>query len=80
MSGSVYDVDLDSLVNNGDVLGQDGDATLALKVVVVEDELSEIFGLADKVGLIDHAVDQRGLAVVDVGDDRYVSDFLHNQI
>ena len=80
MSGSVYDVDLDPLVDNGDVLGQDGDATLALKVVVVEDELSEIFGLADKVGLIDHAIDQRGLAVVDVGDDRYVSDFLHNQI
>ena len=77
VAGSVDDVDLDSLVDDGDVLGQDGDAALTLQVVVVEDELSEILGLADKVGLIDHPVHEGGLAVVDVGDDRYVSDFLH---
>ena len=78
MAGSIYDVDLDSFINDGDVLGQDGDAALTLKVVVVEDELAEILGLADEIGLIDHTVHERGLAMVDVGDDRYVSDILHN--
>ena len=77
VAGGVYDVDLDVLVGDGHVLGEDGDSALALEVVVVEDELSEVFGLADEVRLVYHPVHERGLAVVYVGDDRYVPDILH---
>ena len=55
---------------SGDVLGQDGDAALALQVVGVEDALALCsFALAELAALAQHLVDQRGLAVVDVGDD-----------
>ena len=35
------------------------------------------FLVTDKVGLIDHPVDQRSLAMVDMGDQRDISNFLH---
>ena len=77
MSRSVDNVDLDSLVDNGYVLGKNGDAPLALKVIVVQNKFSQILGLAHKIGLVYHTVHESGLTVVDVGYDSYVSDFLH---
>ena len=80
MSRSVYNIDFDAFVDNGHILGEDGDAALALNVIVVQDQLPEIFRLAYKVCLINHSVDECSLAVVDMGDDRYVSYFLHNSL
>ena len=77
MAGSVDDVDFHALVGDGDVLRQDGDAALALQVVVVQDEVSKVLGAADQVGLVDHPVHEGGLAMVYVRDDRYISDVLH---
>ena len=77
MTRGVDDVDLDILVDYGHILGQNGYASLPLDVVVVENKLTEILRLADKVGLIDHPVDQRSLAMVDMGDQRDISNFLH---
>ena len=57
-----------------DVLGQDRDPALALQVVGVEDALARELAGAELAGLAEHRVDQGGLAVVDVGDDRHVSD------
>src|SRR5262249_1006292 len=51
------------------VLGQDGDALLALQVVGVQDELAHHLVLAEDVGLLEQGIHQRGLAVVHVGDD-----------
>ena len=73
----VDDVDFDPLVDHGDVLGEDGDAALALQIVVVEDQLAQVLRLTHQVGLVDHPVHERRLAVVHVGDDCYVPDFLH---
>ena len=56
-----------------DVLGQDRDAALALEVVGVEDPLSLELRCPILAGLAEHRVDQRRLAVVDVGDDGHVS-------
>src|SRR5262249_39832673 len=64
----------------GDVLGQDGDAALALQVVGVQDQpvlaagqLVQFF-TAEQARLAEHLVDQRRLAVVDVGNDGHVPD------
>ena len=73
----VDDIDFDSFIGDGDVLGENGDAALALQVVVVQDQLAQVLRLTYQVGLVNHPVHERRLAVVDVGDDRYVSDFLH---
>ena len=46
----VDDVDLDVFVSHGDVLREDGDASLTLQVVVVEDELSRcLIGFFEKL-------------------------------
>ena len=71
---SVDDVDFDSLVCDGDVLCENSDASFALQVVAVQDELAQILGLAHQVGLINHAVDHSSLTMVDVRDESYVAD------
>ena len=77
MARSIYNVDFYSLVDYRHILCENGDTPFTLEVVVVKYELSEVFRLTDKVGLINHPVNQRSLAVVNVGDDCYVSDILH---
>ena len=73
MAGGVDDVDLDVLVVNGDVLGQDGDTALALLIVGVQNALLHFLVLTEHVGRPQQAVDQRGLTMVDVRDDGNVA-------
>jgi hypothetical protein len=70
----VDDVDLVTVPGDREVLGQDGDAALALERVGVHHPLHDALVLAEGAGLTEHVVDQRGLAVVDVCDDRDVPD------
>ena len=58
-----------SVVADGGVLGEDRDALLALEVAGVHGTLGELVVLVEVTLLLEHGVDQRGLAVVDVGDD-----------
>ena len=67
--GRVDDVDLGVAVADRDVLREDGDAALALLVVGVEHALGDLLVVSEDVGGLQEPVDQRGLAVVDVGDD-----------
>src|SRR5713101_6216512 len=69
MTGRIDDVDLDSGQSQGDVLGQDGDAALALQIVRVEDALPLELAFTKQARLAHHLIDQRSLAVVDVSDD-----------
>ena len=62
-----------SSVIDGDVLGQDGDAALALQRVGVEHGVLHL-AVAEVAALAQQGIDQRRLAVVDVGDDGDVSD------
>ena len=56
-------------------LGQDRDAALALQIVGVHRALGDFLVLAERAGLLQKAVDQRGFAMVDVRDDRDVAEF-----
>ena len=58
---------------DGGVLGQDRDAALAFEIVAVHRPFGDAFVGAEDAALPEHGVDQGGLAVVDVGDDRNVS-------
>ncbi len=88
VAGGIDDVDqvlLDRVVargpevGDGAVLGEDGDPALALQGVGVHDEVmlpaGELFQLpgAEHPRLLEELVHERGLAVVDVGDDRDVT-------
>ena len=74
VAGGVDDVDEVVLPLHRAVLGADGDAALALEVVAVHHALVDVRVLAEHVRGAEDAVDQRRLAVVDVGDDGEVAD------
>ena len=76
VAGGVDDVDLGVVIVDGGVLGEDGDAALFFEVVGVHDALGDGLVGAEGAGLAQHGVDERGLAVVDVGDDGDVADGL----
>ena len=69
----VDDVDDQVAVADGRVLGHDRDAALALQVDVVERALLHPLVLVEHAALVQQGVDQRGLAVVHVGDDRDIA-------
>ena len=79
VAGSVDDVDVVIVPVEGGVLGADGDALFAFEVHRVHDP--DLGGLgfvgAEGAGLLEELVHERGLAVVDVGDDGDVSDLFH---
>src|SRR2546421_10610875 len=72
MAGRVDDVELDVADPDGRVLGEDRDALLALEVHRVHDALVDVLVLAEGAGLPEERVDERRLAVIDMGDDRDV--------
>ena len=74
VSRGVDDVDLDPVVEDGRVLGQDGDALLPLQVTRVHHPFVDRLVVPERPRLPEHGVDQGGLAVVDVGHDGHVAD------
>ncbi len=69
VAGRVHDVDADVVPDDRSGLGQDGDAALAFLVVRIHHAFGGLLVLAEQAGLFQQAVDERGLAVVDMGDD-----------
>ena len=65
----VDQVDAHAVPGDRSGLGEDGDAPLALLVVGVHHPLDDGLVLLEGAGGAEHGVDQRGLAVVDVGDE-----------
>ena len=65
----VDDIDAGVVPENRRRLGEDRDAALALEVVRIHRALGDLLVLTEGAGLLQQAVDQRGLAVVDMGDD-----------
>ena len=78
----VNDVYLVVAVTHGGVLGQDSDAALALQVAGVHDALGHLLVLVEHACLLEHLVNQRGLAVVNVRDNGHISKmrFVHISI
>ena len=78
VAGRVDDVDLHLVgavaVPDRGVLGEDRDALLALEVHRVHHAVGERLVRGERAGLAQHLVDERRLAVVDVGDDGDVAD------
>ena len=73
VAGGVDDVDAGAAPDHRGTLGEDGDAALALQDVAVERALGHHLVVTERAGLAEELVDQGGLAVVDMGDDRDVA-------
>ncbi len=59
---------------NGDIFSQDGDPSLPLLRVRVEDAVPLELAGAELAGLTQHGVDQGGFPMVNVGNDGHVAD------
>ena len=75
MTRRVDDVDACVLPDDGGALGEDRNPALALQIVGIHGALEDPLVLAERAGLLQELVDERGLAVVDVGDNCNVSEF-----
>ena len=71
----IDNVDLGVAIADGGVFGEDRDAALTLEVVRVHDAVDDLLIFAVHAALLEHFVDEGGLAVVDVGDDGYIAKF-----
>ena len=76
VAGGVDDVDLHPAVADRDVLREDRDALLALEVVRVQDPVVDLLVVPERARLPEHGVDQRGLAVVDVGNNCHIAEII----
>ena len=76
----VDDVDLVILVVNRRILGENGDAALALEIAGVHHALHHSLIFTIHAALLQHLVDQRRLAMVNVGNDGDIPNFIlrHN--
>jgi hypothetical protein len=72
----VDDVHLHPAPTDGGVLGQDGDALFTLEIARVHHPISHLLMGAERAGLAQHGVDQRRLAVVDVGNYGHIPDVI----
>ena len=74
MSGRVDDVDLRALVVDGGVFREYGDTPLTLYIIGVHDTIHDLLMLVECAALAQQLIHQRGLAVIDMGYDCYISD------
>ena len=77
VSRGIDDVDVVAFVFNGCVFGENGDAALFFKVVAVHHALFYLLIGAECARLAQKLIDERGFAVVNVGDDGDVADVFH---
>ena len=75
VAGGVHDVDFHILVADGSVLGQNGNAPLPLQITGVHNPIHGGLVLPVDAALLQHFVDQGGLAVVNVGNNGNIADF-----
>ena len=80
MARGVDDVDLNVLVLDRDVLGENRDAALALLVVGVQDAILDLLVGTEGVRGTQELIDHRRLTVVDVGDNGDVPQIVYAHV
>ena len=78
MPRSVNNVDFGTLVIDSNVLGKNGDTTLALQIVVVQNQFALVLVVTEQMGSVQHFVHKRCFAVVNVRNNCNISYILHN--
>ena len=69
VAGRIDDVDMHALIINRQILRQDGDSTFLFQIVRIHHPFDDVLVGGKSACLLEEFVDQRGLAVVNVGDD-----------
>ena len=75
MAWCIDNVDAGFAPGDGGAFRQDGDTALALLIVRVHDPFDDLLVLAELPALLQQRIDERCLAMVDMGDDGDIADF-----
>lgn len=73
MARGVHDVDARVLPDNGRAFGKDGDPAFPFQSIGIHGALGNTLIVAHGAGLTEHLVNERGLAMIDMGDDGDIS-------
>ena len=76
MARGIDDVDLIVFIMDSGILGENGDAALAFEIAGVHHTVDDRLVFAVHAALLEHLIDQRGLAVVNVRDDCNIPNFI----
>ena len=74
MAGSIYNIDLDSVVFNRSILGENRDPPFALDRPGIHDTFTDLLVIAEHTALTEHTVHERRLPVIYMRYDCYISD------
>ena len=74
VAGGIDDIDMRAVPHHRAVFREDGDAALFFDIVRIHHALFQVLVRGKRAGLPQQLIDQRGFAVVDVGDDGDVAD------
>ncbi len=78
MAGRIDDIDAALLPGDRGRLGHDGDAALLFEIVRIHDALGDALIFTKGAGLLQQTIDERRLAVVDMGDDGDIAQIHEN--
>src|SRR5690606_7025626 len=73
VSRGINDVDMNAFIFDSAVLGQNGDTPFLFDVTGVHDPFGHLLVVAECTRLAEQLIDQRCLAVIDVCDDRHIT-------
>ena len=73
MPRGVDDVDLDAFVHDRCIFGQDCDTAFTFNITRVHDTIFNFFVRTENMALLEHSIDQRRLAMVNVSDNSNIS-------
>ncbi len=74
MAWGIDDIDVSAVVLNRAVFGQNRDAALFFQVIGIHDAGIDLLVFAEGAGLTQQLIDERGFAVINVGDNGDVAD------
>ena len=80
MAGRIHDVNAVVVPINRGVLGEDGNAAFTLLIIGIHDSLGVGVLSVERTGLLQQAVHQRGLAMVDVSNDGNIAKRCHDEV
>ena len=80
MARGIDNIDFDVIVHDSCVFREDRNAALTLQITGVHDALGDLLVRTESTGLLQHLVDQRRFAVVNVRNDCNVAEIFLNHI
>ena len=78
MARGVKDVDFYAFMHNCSIFGKDCDTTLTLQSIGVHNAVLYMFISTENTALLQHSINQSGLAMVNVGDNCYITNIISN--